>query len=391
MKGSGTMFYLIIEVFIFCLIAYVILSPLWSTSLFSKVAGVVGGGFEFTEKDMQIKSDFYVTGTGLKAARLYLKNALDYSVYQAMYENGINGLLNESRPETKETLAAVTECQKTIRRIEEPGHEIAYGTTNYQTGLLQQILTTLGHSAGKADCSFGPGTKAALEKFQEAGRLPKTGAADSATLSALKSEFLKRWRNCGDFFYECYGSVHWSAVPTEQDLTGSLRSSITKTMDSYTKGSFIFIGRAYSIPTYEEKDVNIGKVPGGFSVSANSTGKIAYSETIEEVMGATRLDIRAGANITKEYASEYFDMHKKAAQVFNKYRSKSCADTKTEEWLESGYPVKAEVLEKIESPCQAVVRITVSPASLIAKPLPVKTLDGFSMEPLRISYLVSFE
>jgi len=388
MKGMAV-FYVLIYVLIFCAIMYIIISPLAGGTIFSKIAGIFGG-FEFTEKDLQIKSDFYVTGTGLKAARVYLENALDYSVYQAMYENGINGFLYEPRPETKDTLAPAAECQKAIRRIGEPGHDITYGTSGYQTGLLQQLLSALGHSAGKADCSFGPGTKAALEKFQEAGGLPKTGATDSATLSALKSEFLKKWKNCGDFFYSCYGNVHWSAVPTEQDLTGSLRSSITKTMDSYTKGSFIFIGRAYGIPTYEEAGIAVEKKVSGFSVSANSSGKISYAETIEEVMGATRVDIRSSANMTKEYASEYFDMHKKAAQVFNKYRLKSCTEVKAEEWVESGHPAKAEIVEKIETPCQAVVRITVSQASLIAKPLPVKTLDGFSMEPLRISYLLSF-
>jgi hypothetical protein len=51
--------------------------------------------------------------------------------------------------------------------------------------VVQEALIKSGHLKGKADGSFGPGTKAAVEAFQKDKGLPTTGVPDQRTLVAL--------------------------------------------------------------------------------------------------------------------------------------------------------------------------------------------------------------
>ncbi|MEK0082800.1 peptidoglycan-binding domain-containing protein [Benzoatithermus flavus] len=50
---------------------------------------------------------------------------------------------------------------------------------------VQEQLIKTGHLKGKADGSYGPGTKAAIEAFQQDKGLPTTGVPDQRTLVAL--------------------------------------------------------------------------------------------------------------------------------------------------------------------------------------------------------------
>ncbi len=65
-----------------------IVSPIFKGDFFEKVSGLFGG-FKGTQRDLEIKSDIYVSGIGMEASVLYLRTAFDYSAYQAMYETGL--------------------------------------------------------------------------------------------------------------------------------------------------------------------------------------------------------------------------------------------------------------------------------------------------------------
>lgn len=50
---------------------------------------------------------------------------------------------------------------------------------------VQQALNARGYDAGPADGHYGPSTRDALRRFQEASGLPRTGELDRPTLAAL--------------------------------------------------------------------------------------------------------------------------------------------------------------------------------------------------------------
>ena len=63
---------------------------------------------------------------------------------------------------------------------------LKFGDTNAQVKLLQKALTAAGFSPGKADGSFGQGTKDAVTAFQTANGLTADGIVGKSTLAALK-------------------------------------------------------------------------------------------------------------------------------------------------------------------------------------------------------------
>jgi hypothetical protein len=67
-----------------------------------------------------------------------------------------------------------------------PSQTLQPGNTGTQVKELQQALTTLGYSPGKADGDYGIGTKVAVEKFQLAKGLAADGVVGPATLAAIQ-------------------------------------------------------------------------------------------------------------------------------------------------------------------------------------------------------------
>jgi hypothetical protein len=67
-----------------------------------------------------------------------------------------------------------------------PQQTLQPGDTGAQVKLLQQALTTLGFSPGKADGDYGVATKVAVEKFQLSKGLAEDGTVGPQTLAALQ-------------------------------------------------------------------------------------------------------------------------------------------------------------------------------------------------------------
>jgi Putative peptidoglycan binding domain len=67
-----------------------------------------------------------------------------------------------------------------------PQQTLNPGDTGEQVKLLQQALTALGFSPGKADGDFGPTTQAEVEKFQLSKGLTADGVVGQQTLAALQ-------------------------------------------------------------------------------------------------------------------------------------------------------------------------------------------------------------
>lgn len=89
MVRKGTSFvYLMVWMLLWGITLVLIISPIFRGDFFEKVSGLFGG-FKGTQRELEIKSDIYVSGIGLDASVLYLRTAFDYSAYQAMYEAGL--------------------------------------------------------------------------------------------------------------------------------------------------------------------------------------------------------------------------------------------------------------------------------------------------------------
>lgn len=75
----------------------------------------------------------------------------------------------------------------TTPTVKAPATTLKPGDSGAQVKLLQQALTALGYSPGKADGAYGPATTTAVTNFQQAQGLTADGIFGSNTLAALKS------------------------------------------------------------------------------------------------------------------------------------------------------------------------------------------------------------
>ena len=67
-----------------------------------------------------------------------------------------------------------------------PQQTLNPGDTGAQVKVLQQALTALGFSPGKADGDYGPATQSEVEKFQTSKGLTADGVVGQQTLAALQ-------------------------------------------------------------------------------------------------------------------------------------------------------------------------------------------------------------
>lgn len=86
---------------------------------------------------------------------------------------------------TTPTTLPTTATTSTTPTVQVPTQTLQSGDTGAQVKLLQRALTALGYSPGKADGSFGAGTKAAVQNFQNDHALLADGVVGPQTLKAL--------------------------------------------------------------------------------------------------------------------------------------------------------------------------------------------------------------
>jgi hypothetical protein len=84
------------------------------------------------------------------------------------------------------TVRTSTTPTTTPAAVQPPTTTLKPGDTGAQVRALQRVLTQLGYSTGKIDGSYGPATKTAVSKFQQAHQLTADGIVGPATLAALR-------------------------------------------------------------------------------------------------------------------------------------------------------------------------------------------------------------
>jgi hypothetical protein len=89
---------------------------------------------------------------------------------------------------TAPATVTVTQPKTTPKQptTEAPQQTLNPGDTGEQVKVLQQALTALGFSPGKADGDYGPTTQAEVEKFQLSKQLTPDGVVGQQTLAALQ-------------------------------------------------------------------------------------------------------------------------------------------------------------------------------------------------------------
>jgi hypothetical protein len=89
---------------------------------------------------------------------------------------------------TAPTTVTVTQPKTTptTPTAQAPQQTLNPGDTGEQVKILQQALTALGFSPGKADGDYGPTTQAEVEKFQLSKGLAEDGVVGQQTLAALQ-------------------------------------------------------------------------------------------------------------------------------------------------------------------------------------------------------------
>lgn len=89
-------------------------------------------------------------------------------------------------PPPPATVTVTTPTTNATPPAQAPQQTLNPGDTGAQVKVLQQALTTLGFSPGKADGDYGPATQSEVEKFQLSKGLTADGVVGQQTLAALQ-------------------------------------------------------------------------------------------------------------------------------------------------------------------------------------------------------------
>lgn len=100
--------------------------------------------------------------------------------------NGNKAVLPPVTPKKPVQVSTQNTTPFTTPTTQGPAQTLNPGDQGTQVKLLQQALTKLGYSPGKADGVYGIGTKVAVEKFQAAHNLGEDGVVGQQTLAALR-------------------------------------------------------------------------------------------------------------------------------------------------------------------------------------------------------------
>ncbi len=181
-------------------------------------------------------------------------------------------------------------------------------------------------------------------------------------------------------------------TPSMEDIIDNLEISIEKNLLQYTSGKFIFLGRNIDIPNFNSNEMVIANNEGIVKVYVQSSKRIRYVETEEEELGISKIELKANADMTATFQTEYINLYEAGRKVFGKISGKDCKDLeKDKKVLEeevSGFATVAEVTEKTESEdtCSAKIKVTVTGNEQI----PVYD-NGVKFVPMRLVYYVSIE
>ncbi len=361
--------------------------------------------------------DIYVVKNGMNLANLYLENSLDYSVYQAMYDNAMRGGWKDvpTTSQYAENLNCNYNCNLKEEKIGgkllgcgdgafgcKEGDENAENHNN-QIGKLQCILTNLKDSGGDPyytsgiDCKFGKGSLEGVKKFQKDKGMNETAVVDTGTVNSLQKEFLLNWDNCGDFFKDCKSRVYsyWQETggvlkPSEKDLNDSLKSAITENLNEYTDGGYSFFERYYSIPVFKTDQIAINYLDGETEVFANSDETIRFHDVIKHETGEERISIESTPQLGHSYSLDYLKLYEKSSEIFNDLKTLQCINLKKDDKpkdnvKDKNYVINAVVIDKKDTPCEAILQINVTDSS---SKFPVSNGANATFESVSMVFLI---
>lgn len=385
--------------------------------------------------DLHGQDNTYVLVNALKSARLYAQSSMDFSFYQAAYNNSLQGGYYDISGVEVMSNELLPLCQKQMEKYEgcREGEDNLWGETiytgmefkgtehfnRYPVGLLQCILSRLrdkdtgevyynlrderikdnGFAIKQIDCDFGTVTDKGVKGFQEDYGLDVTGNVDSKTLDKLREVFLSKWGDCSKFFSGCQDNVKYMVfwkesggdiVPGEEKLIEELKPIIRKMMYQYTKGGYEFLGEYVRLPIYEESGINLEETGYGF-LNVTLESQDGISLTRERTDLKERVNLRLSSTVNNVYPLRYpSGIRDMGAEMYWDAKDFDCGyfipgDKPKHRESISGFVVDAEVWEKEDSPCELVVKVTVTDTTRL---LPVHNGKEVSFEPVTLEFLV---
>jgi hypothetical protein len=196
---------------------------------------------------------------------------------------------------------------------------------------------------------------------------------------SLYAENLSYWQETGGVI-----------TPSAEEINESLRSAITENLNLYVKDGYSFLGKFYTLPTFEAGTMALSSINGSMEVSAGSGNKIRFHDMIEHETGEERIDIESHPKLGNTYPIDYFELYNRSSWVFRKVKSESCdalneSEETTTEDVDFKYTQK--VLRKATAGgiCQAEVMVNVT---LADAEFPVFNGTGVSFEPVGMVFFV---
>ena len=136
------------------------------------------------------RGDLVIGGRSLTTTQIAILAIAGLAVFIAILAAA--GVFSSSTPSTAPTIhthtaPSTTTTTTTTPTVRLPTQQpLREGDTGTQVKLLQKALTALGFSPGIADGTFGPGTKTAVQDFQNQNGLTVDGVVGKETLAKIR-------------------------------------------------------------------------------------------------------------------------------------------------------------------------------------------------------------